>query len=487
MIDRRTFVKSALGVLGASAGVGRSGLASPSAPRVPSHSGVLRPESHLQEADRPAKGERPYQEEAVRLETPGKGVPVSLIIDDSTTLVNMAHFGIPQFRETFPDRYNQDWQSLPREIPDSFVRRFVRWSREHGVKGKYSIVPYPACVGWVDRFLPGWSKEELKRSLDLVREEVTPDWDIHPEMISHTRVIDLSTGRPYPNSSPAFMENWGWSQDKSADVLAAYMAYALRVLKQTGLQCEGITTPGGFGSQNRPNLARATLESVRDVYGAEIPHYFRDIYPDSDRSVEPRVYLADGLKSDDPRCVVSIVGCTGDWFGGWDGLTPGSSDRFITPDLECGRMVEVIDRGEPALMVCHWPGIYYNGEEVGFDIFKTVVRRLERRYDHLTWMKPSRIARYWAARELTEIRQSEKGIELDAPFEAERFTLSIPGSVPSGGERLAPEISRPDEGTHGLTRDDSGPLLDPGTWRRDEDRVTYCFDLPAGPSTLHLG
>lgn len=487
MIDRRTFVKqSALGALGASVGAGPFGSARTPPPRIHSQSETRRPGSHRQEVDRPAKGERPYQEKTVRLENPGGGVPVSLIIDDSTTLVNMAHFGIPQFREAFPDRYNQDWQSLPREIPDSFVRRFVQWSREHGVKGKYSIVPYPACVGWVDRFLPGWSKEELERSLALVREEVTPDWDIHPEMISHTRVIDLSTGRPYPESSPAFMENWGWSQDKSADVLAEYMAYALRILKRTGLPCEGITTPGGFGSRNRPNLARATLESVRDVYGAEIPHYFRDLYTDSDRNVEPRVYLAEGLKSDAPRCVVSIIGCTGDWFGGWDGLTPGSSDRFITPDLESGRMVEVIDRGDPALMVCHWPGIYYNGDEVGFDIFKTVVRRLEQRYDHLTWMKPSRIARYWAARELTEIRRSENGLELHAPFEAERFTLSLPGSTVSGGDSPTPELSLPNREARPLTRDDSGPLLEADTWRRSEGRVTYCFDLPAGHSILHL-
>ena len=34
-------------------------------------------------------------------------------------------------------------------------------SPDQGVKGKYSIVPYPACVGWVDREMPGWTKREL--------------------------------------------------------------------------------------------------------------------------------------------------------------------------------------------------------------------------------------------------------------------------------------------------------------------------------------
>ncbi len=84
----------------------------------------------------------------------------------------------------------------------------------------------------------------------------------------------------------------------------------------------------------------------------------------------PRVEYAAGLTSVNPECVVSIIGCTGDWFGGWDGTEIGSPDQFITEDLNSGRMVEVIQRQEPAIMVCHWPGIYCNGEEQGFEIFK---------------------------------------------------------------------------------------------------------------------
>jgi hypothetical protein len=41
----------------------------------------------------------------VEVMNPRNRVPVSLIIDDSTTLVNMAHYGIPQFAEVFPENY----------------------------------------------------------------------------------------------------------------------------------------------------------------------------------------------------------------------------------------------------------------------------------------------------------------------------------------------------------------------------------------------
>jgi len=140
----------------------------------------------------------------VEVVNPRNRVPVSFIIDDSTTLVNLAHFGIPQFAEVFPENYKQDWRSLPREIPDSFVREFGEWCHERGIKGKYSIVPYPACTGWVNQFIPGWTKKELEDSLQLVRDLIVPDWDIHPEMISHTRVIDIKTGRPYPYATPDY-------------------------------------------------------------------------------------------------------------------------------------------------------------------------------------------------------------------------------------------------------------------------------------------
>lgn len=425
------------------------------------------------------KGERPFQSPDVTILNPRNRVPVSLIIDDSTCLVNMAHFGIPQFAQTWPDNYKQPWRTLPREIPDSFVRKFALWCKEQGVKGKYSIVPYPACVGRLDRFLPGWTEKELRDSINLVRELITPDWDIHPEMVTHTRVIDTKTGHPYPQTTQDFMENWGWSQDKSAEVLTDYMTYALRILKNIGLPCEGITTPGGFGSRNMDNLAKATLQSCRDVFGTEIPHYFRDLFTD-DRSVAPLVQYASGLAGDDPKCVVSIIGCTGDWFGGWDGLERGSVDKLITQDLNAGRLPQVIEKGEPAIMVCHWPGIYFNGEEVGFNIFKEVVRRLHARYDNLIWMKLSEIARYWAAKELTRIDKEGSKVTFTAPFAATRFTVRL--DAPAGA---APKLNL--NGKPAELRRLVNPMeLNSGCWCANDQAVTLCFDLPKGKSTLEV-
>lgn len=432
-------------------------------------------------------GERPAQAATgVQTLNPRCRVPVSLIIDDSTCLVNLAHFCIPQFAEVFPDRYTQDWRKLPREIPDSFVREFGEWCREHGVKGKYSIVPNPACVGWMDRDIPGWTKKELDASLALVRDFMTADWDIHPEMVTHTWVIDTKTGRPYEGRTEKFMENWEWTRGRSVDELADYMSYALRILHNVDLPCEGITTPGGFAHQVLPELAQATLESCRSVYKAEIPHYFRHLFAEGERSVAPRVEYASGLAGSDPRCVVSIIGCTGDWFGGWDGLSPGSVEQFITADGKGGRLPQVIDRGEPAILVCHWPGIYFNGEKVGFRIFQEVVARLHRRYDNLLWMKLSEISRYWAARELTAIERQENTVTLRAPFAAPDFTLQIdaPATQPVSRVEFSPKGGA---STPPLRQVNATNELTAGTWCRTGAYVIVCFDLPRGESTLSIG
>jgi hypothetical protein len=432
-------------------------------------------------------GSRPVRiPEGVSVINPRGRVPVSLIIDDSTCLVNLAHFCIPQFQEVFPNEYKQPWKTLPREIPDSFVRKFGEWCASNGVKGKYSVIPFPACVGWLDRELPGWSKRELTASLELVRSLMMPTWDIHPEMVSHTWVIDTKTGRPFPQRTSEFMENWGWSVGKSADQLGEYMGFALQILKNAGLTCEGITTPGGFGNRALPELSRGTLEACRHVFGTEIPHYFRHIFTDQ-RSVSPRVELASRLDGPDPRCVVSLIGCTGDWFGGWDGLTPGSVDQFITADLKRGRVPEVIGRGEPAVLVCHWPGMYFNGQETGFKIFQEVVRRLHDRYDNLVWMKLSEIARYWAARELTRIERPDASwLVFQAPYACPQFTVKfdVNGNAGDAVNRVR-LLAGPNQTE--LTSVASLLMLKAGSVHRQVGRMVACFDLPKGLSRLDLG
>ena len=409
-------------------------------------------------------------------------VPLSFIIDDSTCLANMGHFCTPQFHACYPKRpeYQKDWRRWPREIPDAFVREFGQWCAEHGVKGKYSIVPNPACVGWLDRELPGWSQRELSASLKLVRELMLPNWDIHPEMITHTRVIDLKTGRPMREISPATMENSYPREKKSADELAAYLAYALRILKNCDLPCEGVTTPGGFGGLVKPELSLAVQQAVRDVYGAEIPHYFKYVNT-GEGSTEPTLEHLGGLDTNDPRVTVNIPAGTGDWFGGWQGDRQPEAHRYANKEASSGRLVDLIQRNQPAIMLCHWPGMYSNGGKQGFEHFKKVVTALNGRFrDQTIWMKLSEIARYWAAKELTRIQQKGTAVTLTAPFATPRFTLRIAET-----DGAPPKLTAKDK-TIALKRVAKLPELTTGTWFPDRKGVVVCFDLPKGESVVTL-
>ena len=115
-ISRRGFLRTTGAGLGLGLGLERTGSLSLVKPALAQDAGARPP--------KPPAG--------VAVINPRNRVPVSLIIDDSTCLVNLAHFCIPQFHEVFPDEYPQPWKTLPREIPDSFVRRFGEWCGEHG-------------------------------------------------------------------------------------------------------------------------------------------------------------------------------------------------------------------------------------------------------------------------------------------------------------------------------------------------------------------
>jgi hypothetical protein len=427
-------------------------------------------------------GERPAQDPTLKLLFPRARIPATFIIDDSTCLVNMGHFGIPQFQACYPDRpvYQKPWQTFPREIPDSFVREFAEWCGENGVKGKYSIVPYPACVGWLDRELPGWPRKALLDSLDLVRSLIVPNWDIHPEMITHTRVIDLATGRPLADINPSTMENSWPQQPKSVDEIASYLAYALRILKNCGLPCEGVTTPGGFGNRVKPELSLAVQQAVRDVFQTEIPHFFKYVVGDEGTTV-PSVEQVSGLGTSDVRLTVNIPAGTGDWFGGWEGDVVPQPDLYATADATSGRLVQLIEAGQPAFFLCHWPGLYSNGTKAGFVAFQQVVNAIHSRFrSQLHWMKLSEIARSQAARTLTAVRREENGFVLNAPFACPEFTVELPAAGKPGQIPAIVFEGQPVPLVEATARE----TLREGSWCQTGEGQIVCFNLKQGETRL---
>ena len=350
-------------------------------------------------------------------------VPLSIIFDDSTVLVNLNYFFMRD--RNLVDGENRRWQDVPVVHPESFVREFAEWCLEHGVRGKFSVVPCPAALGRIDEGLPLFSKAQQESWLQMCREVITPAYDITPEMITHTVVVNPKTCKPLESG---MWEQYDWNNlpVDQEELVIDYITTACQILENVGLTPEGVTSPGGFGNP-LDFYAKVVGIAAREVTGNPTPYFFKRV--SGDGPVEMPVWYAD---RETGTAVGEIIASTGDWTGSWTGYGEVNVDKYITADLAGGRLPAVIDAGDPAVLISHWQGFYglHNDDRRGFNAFKTVVRRLKERDpngERTQWRKCSEITNYACAREMAEVVVEGNTIRLDLPVCVPDFTLRLTG------------------------------------------------------------
>ena len=97
------------------------------------------------------------------------------------------------------DGRNRRWEDVPVVHPESFTREWAEWCLENGVRGKFSVIPCPAGLGRIDEGLPMFSRDQQASWLSMCRECIVPNWDITPEMMTHSYVVDPDTCKPLPS------------------------------------------------------------------------------------------------------------------------------------------------------------------------------------------------------------------------------------------------------------------------------------------------
>ncbi len=356
-------------------------------------------------------------------------VPLSLIIDDSTLLVNLNYFFMRD--RNLADGQNRRWEDVPVVHPESFTREFAEWCLAEGVRGKYTVVPCPAALGRIDEGLPCFSRAQQESWLRMCRETIMPAFDITPEMITHTFVVDLDTYQPLPSR---IWEQYEWAAlpTDQEELVLAYITAACRILANVGLTPAGVTSPGGFGHQTLDFWARLAGEAVRAVTGNPTPYFFTRVA--ANEPVATPVWYPDRAAG---TAVGEIIASTGDWTGSWTGYGEVSVDKYITTDLQGGRLPEVINAGDPAVLISHWQGFYglHNDDRRGFRTLKTVVRRLKEldpQGERTRWRKPSEITTYACMREMAECTVNGSQIVLDLPVRAPELTLRLRDAAISG-------------------------------------------------------
>ena len=390
-------------------------------------------------------------------------VPLSLIIDDSTVLVNLNYFWM---RDRNPvDGLGRRWEDVPVAHPEWFTRSFAEWCLDNEVRGKFSVVPCPAGLGRIDEGLPMFSAEQQESWLAMCRELITPAFDITPEMITHTLVVDPKTCRPRESR---IWEQFDW-QALPADeeeLLIEYIATACQILVNVGLTPEGVTSPGGFGGKSLPLYAKVAGEGIRQATGNPTPYFFQQVF--LDKPVPTPVWYADRTRGE---ATGEIIAVTDDWTGNWTGYGEVSVDKYITADLQGGRLPAVIDASDPAVLVSHWQGFYglHSDDQRGFNAFKTVVRRLKERDPegaYTRWRKCSEITTYAIARDMADLRVEGETVTLDLPVQVPELTLRL--------SDIEPQAIRVDGVP--LRRVERQAQFESGTYLVDGRNVLVAFD-----------
>ncbi|MBA3945492.1 MAG: hypothetical protein H0X37_13115 [Herpetosiphonaceae bacterium] len=414
----------------------------------------------------------------IRIEKPRLGVPVTLIVDDPTPCINPLYY----YRlQVDGKNYEQHVQS----IPFDFMHHFVAVCKLRGIRGKFSILPYPAGLGSILHGWEGCDMGEITRWLDMVRADVVPNFDITPEILTHTRALDLSSGTMLEQSEQA------WMADQSQATLAAYMSAAMRILQKAGFVAAGITQPVSF-SGSRSDYAQATLEAVRSVGGPAVTFHFIDEHIEGPPFWDPKVVLLDRERGE---AVVNIANTCRDYC--WNTQQPLAwsaaevVDRFITADGRAGRLVELIAGDGWLITVCHWQSIFSDGSRAGLMALDVAFARLAQHVGpRLLWMKNSEIAQYQAATAAcaVTIRPLDGGIEVefDAAIPCPDFTFSL---LHTADARREAAVVRQVEGGAAETlvpMRDEGVLLPPGHWHQTGEGVGVCMPLQRGRQWLRL-
>jgi hypothetical protein len=409
--------------------------------------------------------------------------PLSIIIDDSCPVINLTYDWIKQrhaWKERHhpgvpPERYEGDpakVASVPPTIPAAFAAKWADWCGEQGIRGKFSMVPFPAGVGRIDQGFPHHPAREFAEWMRVTQEMLRPNFDITPEMLTHTYVVDLKTWQLTDD-----WEQFEWEKPPVA-LLEDYIAAALTLLRDAGIPCEGVTSPGGFCCRLEAPYAQATLNASLRVNNNPRPFYFLTTHAGPEEL--PSIPLRNVDKTQG-KAIASVIACTGDWFGGWTGYDAGDPNKFLTEDLQGGRLAFTLQNQAPSILLGHWPGFYFGGQEVGFNVLKEVKRRLDA-YDpdqtKTLWMKTSEIGQYEMARQLSDLRpEPEKNgttqIRIETRFPTTNFTLAIDGEakrVQADGNDLRAVSSRRD--------------FRSGTYLTEGNRTLLAFDLKEGTTTV---
>lgn len=301
---------------------------------------------------------------------------LTLILDDGSP-VNVMYWHEP----------NTPRQRL---IPNAFVRQFAELCEEFGVKGKFSVLPMPCALGRIDQSLNEVPAAHLRRFIDIVQRQITPRFDITPEILTHLIAYNVSSG------GFRHLYEDEWVARASLEELTDYLALALQILKAVGLPANGFTSPWNTGITNEATYVRAMAAAQWRVNRRKHSWYFLHT---SGRQT-PWVAWSDDRTG---QRVVSIPTNTGDVFWRTQMAKSGRSrtraandaaDAWLSPTGDSGVVSTLIEKKVPVTLLTHWQSLFSEGHATGLRGMQIFLKRLRDHYgDRVRWLRCSELAK----------------------------------------------------------------------------------------------
>lgn len=310
-------------------------------------------------------------------------IPFSLIIDDGSP-VDPLFYELPGYETPFL-------------VPARFTRRVADTFDRFDIRGKFTVIPMPSCLGRIDQSLKRVPQDHLLEFLKLMRERIAPRFDITPEFLTHLSSYDLKTG----NYNRHVYEDT-WITKASGEEVAEYFSLAFEILRNVGLEATGITSPWVSGIDVEAKYAKALADAQWNIFKRKLTWYFLYAASDTEKPYQCSVTYKDTERG---QVVVSVPANAGDIF--WSMDLPGKEerlkmirngiDRLVSPDGKTGRIHQLIESGFPVVIVTHWQSLYTQGTELGLEGLTVLAERIQKVFGStFEWVTCSEMARRYA-------------------------------------------------------------------------------------------
>ena len=306
-------------------------------------------------------------------------IPFSLIIDDGSP-VDPLFYELPGYETPFL-------------VPAKFTQKVADTFDKYDIRGKFTVIPMPSCLGRIDKTLKRVPQDHLLDFLRIMREGVAPRFDITPEYLTHLSSYDLKTG---DYKRHLYEDNWITQAPK--EEIVEYFTLAFQILKNVGLDATGITSPWVSGIDVEKKYAESLADAQWNVFKRKLTWYFLHAVDDNEKPLKCAVTYKNDERG---QKVVSVPSNAGDIFWSMDTdvkdrqkMINEGIDRLVSPDGKTGRIHELINSGNPVVIVTHWQSLYTQGTELGLQGLAALAERIQKVFgSEFEWVKCSEIAK----------------------------------------------------------------------------------------------